>query len=138
LANVAGYGDKKASPQKNALQYMINELKDGRDVNVYEGGNMYRDYIHVNDVADAIGLILEKGELNTIYNVGNGVPMLFKDMIEYAKEIINGNGKLNTIEIPQFHKTVQVHSMWMKNDKLASLGYTPKYDMRAIIKDMAK
>jgi nucleoside-diphosphate-sugar epimerase len=138
LANVAGYGDKKASPQKNALQYMINELKDGRDVNVYEGGNMYRDYIHVNDVADAIGLILEKGELNTIYNVGNGVPMLFKDMIEFAKEIINGNGKLNTIEIPQFHKTVQVHSMWMKNDKLASLGYTPKYDMKAIIEDMVK
>ena len=27
LANVAGQGDMKASPQKNALQHMINELK---------------------------------------------------------------------------------------------------------------
>jgi len=136
LANVAGYGDKKASPQKNALQHMINELKAGRDVNVYDGGNLYRDYIHVNDAARAIKTIVDKGEVNTIYNVGNGKPMLFKDMIEYAKELIGGEGKLNSIEIPQFHRTVQVRSMWMLSNKLKSLGYEPKYDLKAIIEDM--
>jgi nucleoside-diphosphate-sugar epimerase len=138
LANVAGSGDKKASPQKNALQHMINELKAGRDVNVYDGGNLYRDYIHVNDVARAIKVIMDKGEVNTIYNVGNGKPLLFKDMIEYAKELIGGEGKLNPIEIPQFHKTVQVRSMWMLSDKLKSLGYEPKYDLEAIIEDMVR
>lgn len=138
LANVAGSGDKKASPQKNALQHMINELKAGRDVNVYDGGNLYRDYIHVNDAARAIKTIMDKGEVNTIYNVGNGKPLLFKDMIEYAKELIGGEGKLNPIEIPQFHKTVQVRSMWMLSDKLKSLGYEPKYDLEAIIEDMVK
>ena len=138
LANVAGSGDKKASPQKNALQHMINELKAGRDVNVYDGGNLYRDYIHVSDAARAIKTIMDKGEVNTIYNVGNGKPLLFKDMIEYAKELIGGEGKLNPIEIPQFHKTVQVRSMWMLSDKLKSLGYEPKYDLEAIIEDMVK
>jgi len=138
LANVAGSGDKKASPQKNALQHMINELKAGRDVNVYDGGNLYRDYIHVSDAAKAIKTIMDKGEVNTIYNVGNGKPLLFKDMIEYAKELIGGNGKLNPIEIPQFHKTVQVRSMWMLSDKLKSLGYEPKYDLEAIIEDMVR
>ena len=138
LANVAGHGDKKASPQKNALQHMINELKAGRDVNVYDGGNLYRDYIHVSDVARAITLIMETGEVNTTYNVGNGQPLLFKDMIEYAKELIGGEGKLVPIEIPQFHRTVQVRSMWMLSDKLKSLGYTPNYNMKAIIEDMVK
>ena len=138
LANVAGAGDKKASPQKNALQHMINELKAGRDVNVYDGGNLYRDYIHVSDVAKAIKLIMETGEVDTTYNVGNGQPLLFKDMIEYAKELIGGEGKLVPIEIPQFHRTVQVRSMWMLSDKLKSLGYTPNYNMKAIIEDMVK
>ena len=138
LANVAGHGDKKASPQKNALQHMINELKAGRDVNVYDGGNLYRDYIHVSDVARAITLIMETGEVNTTYNVGNGQPLLFKDMIEYAKELIGGEGRLVPIEIPQFHRTVQVRSMWMLSDKLKSLGYTPNYNMKAIIEDMVK
>ena len=136
LANVAGSGDKKASPQKNALQHMINELKAGRSVNVYDGGNLFRDYIHVNDVATAIKIIVEKGEVNTIYNVGNGKPLLFKAMIEYAKAKIGGNGELNSIQIPQFHKTVQVRSMWMLSDKLKSLGYEPKYNMEQIIDDM--
>ena len=138
LANVAGHGDKKASPQKNALQHMINELKAGRDVNVYDGGNLYRDYIHVSDVAKAIKLIMETGEVDTTYNVGNGQPLLFKDMIEYAKELIGKEGKLVSIEIPQFHRTVQVRSMWMLSDKLKSLGYTPNYNMKAIIEDMVK
>jgi len=136
LANVAGSGDKKASPQKNALQHMINELKAGRSVNVYDGGNLFRDYIHVNDVADAINVIIEKGEVNTVYNVGNGKPLLFKAMIEYAKAKIGGDGELNSIQIPQFHKTVQVRSMWMLSDKLKSLGYEPKYNMEQIIDDM--
>lgn len=138
LANVAGFGDNKASAQKNALQYMINQLKQNLDINLYEGGNMYRDYIHVNDAVDAIDLILDKGETNSIYNVGNGTPLLMKDLIEYAKQLIGGTGRINYIDVPQFHKIVQVHSQWMKNDKLKSLGYEPKYDMKSIIEDMIR
>lgn len=138
LANVAGFGDNKASAQKNALQYMINQLKQNIDINLYEGGNMYRDYIHVNDAVDAIDLILDKGETNSIYNVGNGTPLLMKDLIEYAKQLIGGTGRINYIDVPQFHKIVQVHSQWMKNDKLKSLGYEPKYDMKSIIEDMIR
>jgi nucleoside-diphosphate-sugar epimerase len=138
LANVAGHGDNKASAQKNALQYMINQLKQNLDVNLYEGGNMYRDYIHVNDAVDAIDLIMSKGEINSIYNVGNGAPLLIKDLVEYAKMLIGGTGKINYIDVPQFHKIVQVHSQWMKNDKLKSLGYQPKYDMKSMIEDMIR
>lgn len=138
LANVAGQGDKKASPQKNALQHMINELKADRDVNVYEGGKLYRDYIHVSDVARAINLVLDRGDTNTIYNIGNGKKIFFKDIIEYAKGLIGGEGKLNPIEIPMFHQKVQVKSMWMSNDKLKALGYVPKYDIRQIVEDMVK
>lgn len=138
LANIAGHGDNKASAQKNALQYMINQLKQNLDINLYEGGNMYRDYIHVNDAVDAIDLILDKGEINSIYNVGNGIPLLMKDLIEYAKQLIGGTGRINYIDVPQFHKIVQVHSQWMKNEKLKSLGYEPKYDMKSIIEDMIR
>ena len=61
-----------------------------------------------------------------------------KDIQKYAKELIGGEGRLVPIEIPQFHRTVQVRSMWMLSDKLKSLGYTPNYNMKAIIEDMVK
>jgi nucleoside-diphosphate-sugar epimerase len=138
LANVAGYGDKKASPQKNAFQFMINEMKLGNNVNVYDNGDFYRDYIHVDDIAEAIYLIMNKGEINDIYNVGNGNPLLFKDMIDYAKSKIVSKSKLISVATPEFHKTVQVKSMWMNSDKLHALGYKPKYKMEHMIDDMIR
>lgn len=138
LANVVGAGDPKASPRKNAIQYMINELKAHRDINLYEGGELYRDYIHVSDVAHAIRLIMEKGELNTIYNVGNGKPLLLKDMIEMSHNKLKSRGKINFMKQPEFHKTVQVLSMWMKTDKLRNLGYVPEYNMEMMIEDMIR
>lgn len=136
LANVAGGNDPKASAQKNALSYMIKELKAGRNVKLYDSGNLYRDYIHNNDVPTAINLILQKGKINEIYNVSNGIPYLFSDIICKAVALIENPGIIEKIAIPEFHKTVQVHSMWMKNDKLKNLGYQAKFNIDAIIKDL--
>jgi len=136
LANVAGNGDNKASSQKNALQFMINEIKNGNDINIYENGDFMRDYIHVNDAADAIDLLVSKGDKNSIYNVGNGQPILFKKIINYALNKTKSKSKLISIETPEFHKTVQVKSMWMNNHKLHALGYRPKYEIEKIIDEM--
>lgn len=138
FANVVGHGDPKASPRKNAIQHMFNEMKQNKDINLYEGGELYRDYIHVSDVCRAIKLVIDKGELNTIYNIGNGSPILLKDMIESAHTKMKSQSKINSIKQPEFHKTVQVLSMWMKNDKLKQLGYVPQYDMDRMIEDMIK
>ena len=136
LANVVGGTDYKASAQKNALHYMISELKENRNVNLYDNGNLYRDYIHNDDVARAINIVMSKGSINTVYNIGNGVPYLFKDIIFYAKELIGGTGQIIPIDVPKFHQTVQVHSMWMNTDKLKDLGYRPKFEMKDMIKDV--
>ena len=45
LANVIGTGDKKVSKKKNALTYLINELKQDNAINLYSDGDLYRDYI---------------------------------------------------------------------------------------------
>ena len=117
---------------------MINEMKLGNNVNVYDNGDFYRDYIHVDDIAEAIYLIMNKGEINDIYNVGNGNPLLFKDMIDYAKSKIVSKSKLIPVTTLEFHKTIQVKSMWMNSDKLHALGYKPKYKMEHMIDDMIR
>ena len=63
---------------------------------------------------------------------------MFKEIINTAYSMIKNPGPIIPIEVPKFHQTVQVHSMWMKNDKLRELGYHPKHDMRAIIEDMVR
>lgn len=129
LANVIGFGDKKISKKKNALQYLINQLKEDKDIDLYNNGDFIRDYIHVSDACRAIELIVKNGKLNQIYNVGNGNPTRFKEIIEYVKNKIGSKSVINSVSQTEFHKNVQVKSFWMNVNKLKELGYTPEYSI---------
>jgi nucleoside-diphosphate-sugar epimerase len=133
LSNVLGKDDKNVSKQKNALQYLINEMKEGRYIQVYDGGEFYRNYIHVNDCCDAIRLVMEKGDLNTIYNIGAGNHK-FMDMLSYvASKIGYLSDKFQFIEQVDFHKNVQAKSFLMNTDRLKGLGFVPTYDMETML-----
>lgn len=138
LGNVIGPNDKKASKKRNAVTFLINEIKNNRPISLYDGGNFDRDYVHVKDVVDAINLIVDNGKLNEIYNVGNGVPTLFKDVIDYALTKTNYTNTVSSIEIPEFHKIVQIKSMYMDNTKLKSLGYKNKFTIFDFVDDIFK
>jgi len=125
LGNVYGPGDSGVSKKKNALQYLAEKIKNHENVELYNGGNFIRDYIHVYDAVSAISLILEKGELNQIYNVGSGVPHRFLDLIESMVKITGSKSKITSIEPPDFHKIVQVKDMFLDTEKLKNLGFLP-------------
>jgi nucleoside-diphosphate-sugar epimerase len=126
LGNVIGPGDKKASRQKNALQFLANEIRNGKDVEMYGDGTFYRDYIHVNDAARAIALVIEKGELDSIYNIGNGQHWNFRDILYYIRRITNSDSKIS-IDQPEFHRTMQTSTFYMNVDRLRELGFRPEY-----------
>lgn len=133
LANVLGKSDHKVSKKKNALQYMINEIKEGRDINLYDNGNVFRDYIHVDDVVQAINLIIRSGKTNEIYNVGNGEKIYIGDVLHKVKDKTGSKSNLVNIEAVEFHKKVQTKNMVLNISKLKQLGYTPKYSFDDII-----
>lgn len=133
LGNVVGSTDPNASKKKNAIVHLIKELKQNNNIKLYTGGHIYRDIIDIDDCVDAINLILTKGEYNTIYNVGNGHPVLLQRFITHAKKILHSSSMIGEMDTPEFHKVVQVRSMYMDNSKLKSLGYIQKYDLTQII-----
>ena len=138
LSNILGPQDKKVSKKKNALQYMINQLKNNEDISLYDGGNTYRDYLYVDDCVDAINLILEKGDLNTIYNVGSGYPTYIGKVIEYAKEQLNSTSNIGNIPPAEFHNIVQTKNMVLDTTKLQLLGFKPKYSSYDIVNILIK
>lgn len=134
LANVLGKEDKKVSAKKNALQYLLGELKANRPVDLYDSGYFYRDYIDVRDCARAIDLVVRKGELDSIYNIGNGKPIIFRDVIRYARDAMDSGSEIRTIEQKEFHKKVQSsRSFFMDNTKLMALGYRPEHTINETI-----
>jgi nucleoside-diphosphate-sugar epimerase len=137
LGNVIGKGDGKVSKKKNALQFLIDELKADRDINLYNNGEFYRDFVHVDDVVDGIKFVMDRGESGEIYNLGSArKPTLFKDIIAYAKQEIGSNSNIGTMEASDFHKIVQVESMYLDSSKLGSLGFFPSKGVYESIKEL--
>ena len=137
LANIVGKGDGKVSKKKNALQYLINEMASNRDINLYNGGNFYRDIVHVEDAADGIKFVMDKGYSGNIYNLGSGSkPILFKDVIYFIKDKLNSTSQIGSMEPTDFHKIVQVESMYLGVSKLTHLGFKPSRNVFQTISDL--
>ncbi len=136
LCNVLGAGDKKASKKKNAITWMIDELKLDHDVQMYDYGSHTRDIMHVSDVCRAIKLIMDKGDLNEIYNIGSGKPTQISEILLTANHYIKSKGKITNIDSPKFHNVVQCQNFWMDTIKLKKLGFEQHLDLEHIIKDL--
>lgn len=127
LANVVGEGDGKISKKKNALQFLIKEVVEGKDVHLYYGGEVLRDYIYVDDVCEAIKLCIDKAPTNQIINIGSGTPYRFLDIINRAIKQSNSKSKIINIEATHFHNVVQVRHSYLDTAKLRSYGFEQKY-----------
>jgi nucleoside-diphosphate-sugar epimerase len=127
LSNVFGPGDSRVSKKKNALQYLIGEIKMDRPINLYEGGEFVRDYLDSRDVVVALDTILEKAHYNLTINVGSGEPVRFIDLMTSAKEIFESKSDFVSIQTPDFHRLVQVRDSWLDTSRLRSLGFEPKF-----------
>jgi nucleoside-diphosphate-sugar epimerase len=82
--------------------------------------------MYVDDVCEAINLVVEKGEYNQIYNIGSGIPVSIGEVIDIAKTKLNSKSKIGYIDAPEFHKIVQSKDFWMDVSKLKSLGFEQK------------
>lgn len=78
-----------------APMLFANAISDGKEIKVFNNGDMQRDFTHVSDIVNGIKLIVDN-ELdykNKVYNIGRGCPvdlMKFIECIEktFGKEAI--------------------------------------------------
>lgn len=136
LVNVIGIGDKKISRKKNALQHMVRELAQSRDVDYLYKEGAIRDFIDVRDCAKAIKLVIERGNANEIYNIGNGQGYNINDLVDVAHRASGYKSKLTTIDTPQFHKVVQTPKFFADTKKLKSLGYVKEHDIKTSVEEL--
>jgi nucleoside-diphosphate-sugar epimerase len=136
LCNVYGPTDIGRSKKKNALQYLIDEIKGGRNINLYNEGKFIRDYMHVDDVCDAIKFCLEKDTCNEIINVGSGVPYEFRELIDFVVKETSYKGIIGAMEPTEFHKIVQVKDFYLDTTKLRNLGFKPKISIEEGLKQL--
>tara|TARA_S200002703_G_C3769068_1_gene236773 strand:- start:324 stop:1268 length:945 start_codon:yes stop_codon:yes gene_type:complete len=108
-----------------ALFNFTKRIIEGNGIDIYNYGQMSRDFTYVDDIVQGILLLLDhrKGEaFHEIYNIGHGNPV---SLMEYVKSIEEHLG----IEA---HKTflpkhpADAEKTWADVSKIKSLGWEPK------------
>lgn len=72
--NVYGPGQSLSNPYTGILSIFSTRIKNGNGLNIFEDGKETRDFVFINDVADATILGMEVPAANGhVFNVGTGV-----------------------------------------------------------------
>ncbi len=91
LFNVYGPGQALENPYTGVLAIFASRILNGRPPMIFEDGLQRRDFVHVDDVARAFRLALERpGVAGGVFNVGSGRDVT---VAEVAREIAAAMGR---------------------------------------------
>ena len=113
-------------PEK-LIPLFITNLIENKKVPVYGKGDNIREWIHTDDHARAVDLLLHKGELGEVYNIGTGQE---KTNMEITKLILEAMGK--DIDMIEYVKDRPGHD-WryaLDSTKIKKLGFEPQVDFK--------
>jgi GDP-L-fucose synthase len=113
------------------IRKMEEAKQSGVDtVEIWGTGEPRREFIYVDDLADACIFSLSKYEGDQPINLGNGFDLSIRELAEYIREIIGFNGQLS-------FNTKYPDGMYQKlldSSHLLSMGWKPRYNLRDALK----
>ena len=117
-------------PEK-LIPRFIQLLKENKKVTIQGDGSNVRAFLHVNDVCSALDLILEKGKIGEIYNIGSDenseytVYQISEKLIKKMKpNVIDLNNYIEYIKDRPFNDK----RYYISNQKVKNLGWEIKTD----------
>jgi dTDP-glucose 4,6-dehydratase len=133
IANVYGQ-DKTVSPKKNVLGFLISLMRENKPLTLYNNGDDLRDYMHVIDICRALKIVMDTGELNSIYNIASGNPLPFRNILEMVRDNLGSSSEFIPTETPRFNQLVQPKNVSLNVDKLNSLNFRPSIGLEEGLK----
>lgn len=94
--NVYGPGQSLKNPYTGILSIFSNSLRQDHDINIFEDGTESRDFVYIEDVADATILAIENDHCAyKAFNVGTGKAVDVMTVAKYLKEFYKSESKIN-------------------------------------------
>jgi len=129
------YGPRQY-PEK-LIPRFIELLKHNKKVTIQGDGTNVRAFLHVLDVANALELILHKGKIGEIYNIGSDedkeytVFEIAKILIRLIKDTEDYNQYIEYIEDRPFNDK----RYYISNEKVKALGWVIQKDFEEGLKE---
>ena len=144
--NLFGYGDNYDLNDSHVIPALIRKIheakiKNKKNVSIWGTGNPKREFLHVDDLANACFFIMKFLNSNDIYdknvshiNIGSGEEISIKVLAELIKKIIKYEGEL-TFDIS---KPDGMPRKLLDSSRLNVLKWNPKIKLREGIKQVYK
>ena len=122
-----------------ALHTFADLMSQGKAIDIYNHGDMQRDFTYIGDLVDGIEIILEymlnqpQENQHEIYNLGTGKS---NELMDYIECLENELGRVALKNYLPMHPA-DVKSTQANIGKAQSLGYNPKVSIQEGIKHFA-
>lgn len=121
-------------PEKLIPLFITNAFM-GNSLPVYGTGKNVRDWIYVEDNCAGIDLVLHKGKIGEIYNIGGNNEMTNLEITDLILKNMNKSKDLITFVKDRLGHDFRYS---LKCDKVKKIGFKPKYDFEPALKNTVK
>ncbi len=130
--NLYGPNDNFDLISSHVLPALIRKVHDAKFnnspyVTLWGSGNPLREFLHVDDLAEAVVLTLENKMNLSMYNVGSGEEISIKSLSEKVKEIVQYQGEIKW----DLSKPDGTPRKLIDSSKINKEGFTPKINLES-------
>lgn len=118
-----------------ALFLFTDKILKGQPIDVFNNGDMRRDFTYVDDIVSGFSLALKKGKGYQIFNLGNGSPVHLMDFIKVIEEELHIKAIINFMPLQQGDVPETFADVSKAKEML---GYEPKTSVPEGVKNFIK
>ena len=130
-SNLYGSNDNFDLQTSHVLPSMIRKFHEAKennhsDVILWGSGSPMREFLHVDDLANAVVFALENILPDYLYNVGTGIDVTIKKLAETIQSQVGHKGNINW----DSSKPDGTPRKLMDSSKMMQLGWRPTYNLK--------
>lgn len=131
LTNVYGPRQLIRHNRQGFIGWFIRLALEGREIQVYGDGSQMRDFVYVDDVAEAFLRAGVSDECNgDVFNVGGSEPIAHRDLVALLIDE-SGRGSVKFVEWPEEKRRIDIGSFYTDSSKFArTAGWRPTVGLR--------
>jgi UDP-glucuronate 4-epimerase len=114
-----------------ALFIFTRSILEGKPIDVYNNGNMKRNFTYIDDIVEGVLLTLKNPVLYELYNIGNNKAEKLLDFISEIERNLKQKAKINFMPMQPGDVVETVADI----GKISSLGYQPRTNINIGIKN---
>ena len=115
------------------IDRFVRQAQNNEPLTIYGDGSQTRSFTYVSDAVVAILMLIEKGKLGEIYNVGSDNEIEILKLADIVKEVLNSSSEIKFLPLPEHDPKRRAANI----TKIKKLGYKPEVSLQDGIKLMA-